>query len=379
MEVLDDIVLSPADFVDAWAVHERNAAHLALAAHRLDASGEWALDGSVSITAWLRSHCRMSNRDAHALVHRGRFLATFTAIADAACDGVLSAGHVAALKAACPTAVQSVMHEHQAELVAIVAPLSVADAETATRAWRSQAEAVVDTPEPVEPDRELSTSQTTDGLIGRFVLDEAGATEFTTALRIASSWDGKDDTRSQPRRSADAFVDICAFFNANHTRNDTPRHRPHIELHTQADTLATTPVAWTDDGTFLYQATTDAYLCDSVINRVMHAGDTVLSYGRSTRTVPTSLWRAVACRDRGCRFPGCDRPISWCDAHHIRYWRHQGPTEYWNLTMLCSRHHHLVHRPGWQLKLLPDATLEVTRPDGNTMTSKPHLNPANGP
>src|SRR4029079_12372250 len=94
----DDTVVSAVDFVAAWAEHERQGARLALAARRLEQSGEWAADGSVSMAAWLRQHCRMSNPEATALVHRGRFLDNFDGIANAAVDGVLSAGQVQALR-----------------------------------------------------------------------------------------------------------------------------------------------------------------------------------------------------------------------------------------------------------------------------------------
>ncbi len=107
----------------------------------------------------------------------------------------------------------------------------------------------------------------------------------------------------------------------------------------------------------------------------MRAGNAILSYGRATRTVPIDLFRATAARDGGCRFPGCDRKVAWCDAHHIHYWRHLGLTELDNLVLLCNRHHHLIHRPGWQLKLLPNADLEVTFPDGTTRTSQPRGQP----
>jgi hypothetical protein len=52
---------------------------------------------------------RLSNRDAHTLVHRGRFLDKFPALADAARDGVLSSSQIGALKTACPAAVEAVM------------------------------------------------------------------------------------------------------------------------------------------------------------------------------------------------------------------------------------------------------------------------------
>jgi hypothetical protein len=373
--VLDDIVLTGADFIDAWAAHERDAARLALAARRLEASGEWAHDGSVSMTAWLRHHCRMSNRDAAALVHRGRFLDQFPAIAQAACDRVLSAGQVNALRTVTRPAVEPVMAEQQGQIVAIIAPLTVADAEQAGALWRQRAEAIAQLPEPVDPERQLRFARTADGLVGRFVLDDNGAVQFEQAIRTASTWDGKTDTRDHSRRTADALVDVCAYFNANHTRAATPRRRPHVELIVEADTLASTPLAWTTDHAFIGAATTDMLLCDCVIHRVLRAGDTILNYGRATYTVPKDLFRAVAARDGGCRFPGCDRSVSWCDAHHIHYWRHLGLTDLENLVLLCNRHHHLVHRQKLHVKLLPNSDLDITFPDGTTRTSQPRHPP----
>jgi hypothetical protein len=374
--VVDEIILSPAEFIDAWGAHERESARLALAVRRLEACGEWAVDGSVSMASWLRQHCRMSNRDANALVQRGRFLDKFPALADAAHHGVLSAGQIAALKASCPTPVEPVMHTQQVEVVGIVASLSVADTERVAGVWRQRAEALVELPEPVDPARELRTARTSDGLVGRFVLDDAGAVQFEQAIRQASTWDGADDTRDGVRRSADALVDVCAFFNANHQRPGTPRQRPHVEVIVDADTLTgASPVAWTAGHAHLDGATTDALLCDCVIHRVVRAGNAILSYGRATRTVPVDLFRATAVRDGGCRFPGCDRKIAWCDAHHVHFWRHLGLTELENLVLLCNRHHHLIHRPGWQLKLLPNADLETTYPDGTVRTSHPRGQP----
>ena len=373
--VLDDIVVSPVEFIDAWAAHEREAARLALAASRLEVCGTWAADGSVSMAAWLRNQCRMSNRDAHALVHRGRFLDKFAAIAEAAHQGVLSAGQITALKSACPAVVEPIMRAQQGEVVAIVAPLSVADTEQAAGVWRQRAEALVELPEPVEPDRQLCTARTSDGLVGRFVLDDAGAVQFTQAIRQASTWDGTDDVRDGGRRSADALVDICAFFNANHDRPGTPRQRPHVELNVDADTLAERPLGSTSDGTIIDHLTIETLLCDCVIHRVMRSGNVILNYGRATYTVPRDLFRAVAARDGGCRFPGCDRKIAWCDAHHIHYWYYMGLTDFENLTLLCNRHHHLVHRRNLHLKLLPNGDLEVTHPDGTTRTSQPRGQP----
>jgi len=375
----DEVVLSVAEFAEAWSEHERQAARLALAARCIEHSGEWAADGSMSMIAWLRHHSRMSNREAAALVHHGRFLEAFPDIATAAVDGVLSAGQVQALGVATTPAVAEVMAAQQGELIPVIAELSVADTEQAAAFWKRRAEAMVESPEPVEPDRELRVSRTTDGLVGKLVLDDYGANEFETAIRVASTWEGKHDLRGKPRRSADALVDICAFFNANHDRPGTPRNRPHVELSVDADTLHDNPLGWTSDHVMLHSKTVETLLCDCVIHRVTRAGSTVLDFGHATYSVPKNLFRAVAARDGGCRVPGCDRPVSWCDCHHLIYWEHLGPTAIHNLGLFCNRHHHWMHRHTIIVKLLPNADMEFTFPDGSTRISHPHAPPGAGP
>jgi hypothetical protein len=92
-----------------------------------------------------------------------------------------------------------------------------------------------------------------------------------------------------------------------------------------------------------------------------------MDVGRRTPIVPPAMRRAVIVRDRGCRFPGCDRPHSWCDAHHIVHWAHGGPTAVTNLLLLCRRHHRMVHAPGgFRLELL-DGRPAFKRPDGSLL------------
>jgi hypothetical protein len=113
-------------------------------------------------------------------------------------------------------------------------------------------------------------------------------------------------------------------------------------------------------------------LCDANLRRiVLDANSAVIDYGQATRTIAPSVWNALAIRDRHCRYPGCDRPAHWCEGHHVHPWLHGGPTNLPNLVLLCTRHHHLLHRPGWEAKLLPDATFKVTDPKGRTRTTRP--------
>jgi hypothetical protein len=126
------------------------------------------------------------------------------------------------------------------------------------------------------------------------------------------------------------------------------------------------------DGSVLDAATLQRLACDAGVHRVVTDGrSSVLDYGTTTRTVPAPLFNALVIRDRHCRFPGCDRPPDWTEAHHLRWILDGGPTCLDNLALQCSRHHHLLHAPGWHAKLLPDGTLEVTDPRGQIHTSHP--------
>ena len=58
-------------------------------------------------------------------------------------------------------------------------------------------------------------------------------------------------------------------------------------------------------------------------------------------------------------------------------WERGGPTRPSNLVLLCSRHHHLLHRPGWRARLLADASFEVVDPRGRVRATQVPL--ATGP
>ncbi|MGE5830173.1 MAG: DUF222 domain-containing protein, partial [Micromonosporaceae bacterium] len=122
--------------------------------------------------------------------------------------------------------------------------------------------------------------------------------------------------------------------------------------------------------------------CDAgIIPVILGSHGEPLDIGRLTRTVPTGLRRALVLRDGGCRFPGCDRPAGWCDAHHLTAWADHGPTRLTNLALLCARHHTLVHEGRWRIQLDPTtAEISAYRPGGtrHDLTSQPR-GPTRGP
>jgi predicted restriction endonuclease len=95
-----------------------------------------------------------------------------------------------------------------------------------------------------------------------------------------------------------------------------------------------------------------------------------LDVGRRTALISPALRRAVIARDGHCRFPGCDRPHTWCDAHHVEHWAEGGPTALPNLLLLCRRHHGMVHRPGGFRLTLEEGQPVFSRPDGSPLQDR---------
>ncbi len=400
--MLDDVI-DVIDVVDAVRASDLSWIDIALQAHQMDLAGVWGEDGSISMIGWLAAHARMARVDAIHALRCGRLLDAYAEVLEAARAWTITWHQLGLLARACTPARRELFERDLDLLVGELAKLSPADSVIFVRRWTICADASLDGAEPKLPHRSLRRATLDDGTtLGWLIADATLGAELDQALQTARCFDGPIDTRPADVRDADALFDILAFFNANHDRAGTPRHRPHVELGIQLPTRPTpedgdgddgagrgavilgfpqhgpAPAAATPLGVILDGCDTDAYLCDCVLHRVLRAGSAVLDFGHATRTVPTHLLRAVAHRDGGCRFPGCDRRVAWCDAHHIRWWRLHGETKLDNLILLCSRHHHLVHRRRWQLHLDPiTAELTVTFDDGLQRTSRPH--PGTGP
>jgi hypothetical protein len=116
-------------------------------------------------------------------------------------------------------------------------------------------------------------------------------------------------------------------------------------------------------------ATARRVACDAMVSRVvLNARSEPVDVGRRTAVVPPGLRRAVAMRDRGCRFPGCDRRDSWCQAHHVVHWADGGETSLSNLVLPCRRHHRAVHER-FEVRIL-DGRPVFQRRDGTVLEDR---------
>ncbi|MGB6205522.1 DUF222 domain-containing protein, partial [Mycobacterium sp.] len=79
----------------------------------------------------------------------------------------------------------------------------------------------------------------------------------------------------------------------------------------------------------------------------------------------------VRCRDLTCRWPGCDRPAYHCDLDHTIPHADGGPTHASNLKCYCRTHHLVKTFWGWREKQLPDGTVILTSPSGQTYVTTP--------
>jgi hypothetical protein len=110
-----------------------------------------------------------------------------------------------------------------------------------------------------------------------------------------------------------------------------------------------------DTGIALTPAELRLLACDAgIIPAVLGSPSQVLDLGRATNEWNIAQRRALAIRDRGCVAPGCDRAPFACQAHHRIRWADGGPTDIDNGALLCSFHHHQVHRQCWQVILAPN-------------------------
>ncbi len=357
------------------AIQDLLSARVAGAVARVHRTGEVAADGAVSTKQWLRAFAGRSPQEGAQLVRRATRADACPPLLEAWRDGRLSTGQVDIVASHVTDRTEPLLASQGADLVPALIGLSPRDTEVAMRRWAAYATALVEEPLPPGANRSVFLSPGLDGgaeLQGH--LDQAGALVVDAALTAAGEPDAPDaPRRTRSERRADALVAICQFF-LDHA--DTPAtsrgRRPSVQVVLTLDDLEQR-AGRTVDGQPLDSATLDALLCDAGVHRTITDGRSViLDAGRTTRTVSNHLFAALAVRDGGCRFPECDRPVSWCEAHHVMPWQHGGSTDPTNLVLLCWRHHHdFAHHPAWNLQLLPDGTVEVTRPSGRTLSSRP--------
>ncbi|MEH3130931.1 MAG: DUF222 domain-containing protein [Mycolicibacterium neoaurum] len=212
---------------------------------------------------------------------------------------------------------------------------------------------------PVAEDTALNVMTLVQNAEGRFEaildLDVGTGEELCAALdplcRPVPLPDGSPDPRSIDTRRAEAIGQVLRTYLSQSRRPMSGGVLPHVTLirpghggDSKVDRLGFAgPVS---------TATADLIACDATLTSVIvdHTG-VPLDVGRAERLFTPAIRKALGVRDGGCAHPGCGRPVSWCDAHHIQPWSAGGATSLDNGVLLCRLHHSLIHHGGWRVYL----------------------------
>lgn len=208
------------------------------------------------------------------------------------------------------------------------------------------------TAESAGPDADTSPSADASGAV-----DDPAAEEAAAAARL--------DQRTRPQRLLDGLVGACKVALAAGELPASGGLRPQVMVTVDYRDLleqlgAANPQTLgpgSGAGTLMFTgpvtaSTVRKIACDAdIIPLVLGGNGRVLDIGRASRIFPPHIRKAIMARDGGCAFPQCTIPAPWCEAHHVDYWSRGGSTGTGNGALLCSHHHHVVHKEQWTIQL----------------------------
>ena len=177
----------------------------------------------------------------------------------------------------------------------------------------------------------------------RFV-DEAGQTQASAVV---------DDPRTTEQLALDAFVQLVQIGADVRPEFMVGRGGPTVQVLVTARDLSTgTGLGFIQGQTEPVSiATVERHICQNGLQPVLFDSDgKPFDLGREQRLFSRRQRRAMAARDGGCMFLDCERPPSWCEAHHTDHWkRDHGQTNVDAGILLCKHHHLLLHDNGWEI------------------------------
>jgi hypothetical protein len=333
-------------------------------------------DGHLSMASWVDARFRTGWSQAAREVRVARALEVMPATQQALAEGEVSTSAVGTLVAAREAAPEAFV-EVEENLLDAARSLPARALRRAVERWKDSVApeaAARDERERFER-RGLGIAPLLDGMVrldGN--LDQhTGQTVITAIGAVTDVWarSGEEDDRTPAQRRADALGEVCRQWLDRPDRPSVAGERPHVTLTVDVASLEGKAGRRCefDDAGRISPESARRLACDATLARVITRGESEpLEVGRRTPVVPAALRRALVVRDGGCRFPGCDRPPGWCDAHHVVHWADGGPTDLSNLVLLCRRHHMLTHGP-FRAELREDGPVFV-RPDGSVVEDR---------
>ena len=333
-----------------------------------DAHRAWAGTGCSSTVAWLVRACKLSQGAAAQQVNVARHLPDLPLTEQSAHGGTISFHHAAVITRCAEQIGTEPVRNAEPILVEAATKVDPRSLNFVTRRLRYcvDPDGALAESEEGFVHRHFQLSETLDGLFHvEGLLDPEGGAMLRTAIDALDQRPPNDD-RTATQRRADALVELARRQLQNGNLPTVAGERPRLSITASEATLRgergcpAGELRWAGP---VVADTVRRIACDSSASRiVVGSHGEPLDVGRATRTVPSALRRALVVRDGGCRFPGCDRPPEWTDAHHLQHWANGGETKLSNLVLLCRRHHRVVHEGRWRLGFSADGEVAAEPP-----------------
>jgi hypothetical protein len=325
-------------------------------------TNEYDLQGFDSAISWIKEICHMSGGAAADRVSAGHQLQRLSQSEQAVVEGRIGFAHFVLLAR---TAAALGGRFDETKLLWRATELSVRRFHNECMHARHAANPegfVNEEKEGVEA-RSLVLTTADDGVVlVQGVLDKVGGAALRTALEPLAKRAGVGDHRKLDRRLGDALVDLSIHA----LDNGISSGRAHLQVTTSLETLlglSGSPAAELEFSLPISSKGVERLACDCSVTRILLDSESmVIDVGRAKRVVTAPQSKALRVRDRGCTWPGCDRPASWTSAHHVVHWIHGGSTDLPNLVLLCYRHHWMVHEGNWQIVRSDDGCIHTIPP-----------------
>ncbi len=346
-------------------------------------------------------------REAQTMVRVGELIVGTTPLARvgaAVLDGTVSLGAAEAIRAGLdavdPEVPTDLVTQAADELLAQVGSVTVEKLAGRARDAGAQLDEdhVADREQKLRDARSLRLTRQPDGMTRLFALldpesaaivvaayDAAtsprrGGPRFVDPGEVARANELLEDSRSTDQIGLDAIVELIRLGDAVDPGAILGRREPAVQvLVTERDLARGVGVAALEgQSSPIGIGTVQRHICQAGVVPVMFdSNGQIVNVGREKRLFTRRQRIGLAARDGGCRFVGCARPPSWCEAHHIEEWqRDHGRTDIANGILLCRHHHLLVHNNAWKVTRV-GAEYSFVPPRSLDPRQRPILAPAN--
>ena len=346
----------------------------------LEVRGVCDREFGLTTASWFAHETHMSRPVISSQVSTAIRLRQLPVVDEALSDGAISSEHARVLVAVANPRIESDIVELQGELVG----LAQRSPFPAWRRYVTELAELLDQDGGYEPTRDLARNHVHVTPVGTDSIAVSGELVGEYGLSFTQLLEAETDRLWRARR---ADHELCPELDIP-TRS-TLRALALVEL-VRKGAACSTPTGRapivdvtlviqadgpddvrTSDGVAVSRDVARHLCCDASFTPIyVDSHGVPLDAGREERRPNRAQRRALAFRDGGCTFPGCDLPASWCDAHLVRPWGEGGLTDLSNLALLCRYHHGVTHRNGWTMTVLADQTFAWTTPSGATLTSQ---------